>query len=102
MLLVQVENVVVLATGLSASADDPCAVLHTGRLDVSNVALPTAAARSKALQWLLVRGYICAQPWIFLSFFSGLSASTELCCLPAGKTAHCQQLAPQLVCCCAG
>lgn len=52
--LVQIENLVVLAAGLSASAEDACAVLHTGRLEVSNVAPPEIAARSKALQWLLV------------------------------------------------
>jgi hypothetical protein len=51
---VQIENLVVLAAGLSASAEDACAVLHTGRLEVSNVAPPKIAARSKALQWLLV------------------------------------------------
>jgi hypothetical protein len=50
----QIENLVVLAAGLSASAEDACAVLHTGRLEVSNVASPKIAARSKALQWLLV------------------------------------------------
>lgn len=46
---------VVVAAGMSASADDPCAVLHTGRLELSNCRPPTAAARTQMLQWLLVR-----------------------------------------------
>ncbi len=53
--LLQVENVVVVATGMSASIEDPCAVVHTGRLELSNCRPPSAAARTQMLQRLLVR-----------------------------------------------
>jgi hypothetical protein len=57
----------VLAAGLSASDEEPCAVLHTGQLHVSNVKPPDTATRNKALQWLLVSSRFCGPVHVVIS-----------------------------------